>query len=143
METRLEAEATDAFTQDWSLMKAYTSPPPPLLPCGTMPNPGEEIEGRAVVLVIPICETQSWYPLLLEMSVDCPRLLPSHLGLLTKGETHHPVSPTISRMACLSQSYSTMGILVQAKNLLLSAWRKQTSSSYCMSLPGDCGVAAW
>ena len=45
-----EAEATDAFTQDWSLVKGYAFPPPPLLQtCGTMPNPGQGTEGRAVV----------------------------------------------------------------------------------------------
>lgn len=47
-----------------------------------------------------------------------------------RGDTTPSVAPTISRVACLSQSYSAMGISVQTKSLLLTAWRKQTSSSY-------------
>ena len=44
--------------------------------------------------------------------------------------TTPPALPSVSRVACLSQRYSSMGISIQARDLLVSAWRNQTSDSY-------------
>ena len=46
------------------------------------------------------------------------------------GVTSSSPPTSTSRVACLSQRYTSMGISNQAQGLLVSAWRNQTSSSY-------------
>ena len=41
-----------------------------------------------------------------------------------------PALPLVSRVTCLSQRNSSMRISIQARDLLVSAWRNQTSNSY-------------
>ena len=67
------AAATDAFLQDWSELKAYANPPWNLV--GRVLTK-VRIEKATVVLVAPVWKAQSWYPTLLEMAMDSPRLFP-------------------------------------------------------------------
>ena len=48
-------------------------------------------EASSVAVVAPVWETHPWYPLLLEMSVDNPMLLPSFPGLLREENDLHPL----------------------------------------------------
>ena len=63
------AEATDAFLQVWTHIKGYANPPWNLI-------------GRTLtqvqtqwVLVAPVWKSQPWYPTLLHMLIDYPRLI--------------------------------------------------------------------
>ena len=47
-----------------------------------------------------------------------------------RGDSTPIPSSSTSRLACLSQRYSTFWVSVQAQNLLMSVWRNQTSSYY-------------
>ena len=67
------AEATNAFQQDWAPVKGYANPPWCLI--GKVLNQVRTQQVQ-VILVAPIWRGQPWYPVLLEMLWDYPRLLP-------------------------------------------------------------------
>ena len=67
------AEATNAFQQDWAPVKGYANPPWCLI--GKVLNQVRTQQAQ-VILVAPIWRGQPWYPVLLEMLWDYPRLLP-------------------------------------------------------------------
>jgi len=70
--------AVDAFQQDWSQLRGYANPPWCLV--GRVLSKVESDQAQ-VVLVAPVWRAQTWYPLLLRMLRDCPRLLnASHVG---------------------------------------------------------------
>ena len=61
------AVATDAFSIDWSQMKGYAFPPFNLIPRTLM----KVINDNAnIVLVAPVWQTQHWWPLLLQLTVQ-------------------------------------------------------------------------
>ena len=51
-----------------------------------------QLEPCKLILIAPMSPTQSWYPILLELIIDYPRLLPGIPNLLTqeKGRLFHP-----------------------------------------------------
>jgi len=69
-----QAEAVDAFQQDWGQLKGYANPPWCLV--GRVLNKVRSQEAQ-LVLVAPVWRGQSWYPVLLGMLRDFPRLLSS------------------------------------------------------------------
>ena len=79
----------------------------------------------------PVWQAHPWYPLLLEMCVAPPILLPQYPGLVhSSGGSTPPLKPAVSRVATIKQSYSEKGIPEGTQNLLVAAWRKGTSSTY-------------
>ena len=70
------AEATDAFLQDWTAVKGFANPPWNLISRVLTKTQTQEVD---VVLLAPVWKAQPWYPLLLSMLVDWPRLLPKQL----------------------------------------------------------------
>ena len=84
-----EADATDAFSQDWPLSKGYAFHPFNLV-SRCLIQVGEQ-NVHQLCIVTPIWETQPWYPLLMELSIDCPYLFPMGPRILNKGETVHPL----------------------------------------------------
>jgi len=73
------AWATDAFQTSWVGMVGYAFPPFALI--GRCLQKVLQ-EGCSVVLVAPVWDTQHWYPLLLELLVELPILLPVNKSLL-------------------------------------------------------------
>ena len=73
-----EAIAVDAFTQDWAQRRGYANP----LWCLT-PRCLSQIkcQGARVLLITPLWRTQPWFPVLLEMLEDYPRILPGRSDL--------------------------------------------------------------
>ena len=84
-----EAEAVDAFTLDWSQLRGYAFPPFALI--GRCLRQVLRQSVSQLTIVTPAWETQPWYPLLLEMTVDNPILLPSFPGLLRQENELHPL----------------------------------------------------
>ena len=73
-----EAEAVDAFTQDWSQIWGYANPPWCLISrCLTH----IKCQQTRVLPIAPLWRTQSWIPVLLEMLEDYPRILPERPDL--------------------------------------------------------------
>ena len=67
------ATATDAFLQDWSQGISFANPPWGLI--GRVLSQAQAQNAR-LVLLAPVWKSQPWYPVLLGMLVDYPRLLP-------------------------------------------------------------------
>ena len=74
------AIARDAFALDWAELRAYANPPWNLL--GRVPAQTYQQQAK-LVLVAPIWRAQAWYPVLLEMLVDIPLLIPQRRDLVT------------------------------------------------------------
>ncbi|XP_063289505.1 uncharacterized protein LOC134573649 [Pelobates fuscus] len=92
-----EAVATDAFLQDWSEGRAYAFPPFNLIArCLAHLRRFKS----SLVLITPCWRSQPWFPHLLEMAIDYPRLLPEHPSLLTNpdGENHPLVEQGLLRL---------------------------------------------
>ena len=81
--------ATDAMQQDWSHKYMYAFPPFNMV--GQVLKKTQEDQCQ-LLIIIPIWVTQPWYPLLLQMSIEHPVLIPNKRGLLKnpQGE-HHPL----------------------------------------------------
>ena len=62
--------------------------PPPICPDRSVPSTGSEPEGRTSSAG-GTSLAQTWYPLLLELCVDFPLLLPMQTGLLTQQGRNH------------------------------------------------------
>ena len=80
----------DAFSVDWGKIQGYAFPPFALI--GRCLRQLQVQEVDHLVLVAPVWPTQSWYPLLLQMSIDLPVLIPPSPQLLSKGELLHPLT---------------------------------------------------
>ena len=81
-----EAMATDAFTLDWKAMKAYANPPWSV--AGRVLAQVQQ-QKADLVLVAPVWKTQTWYPALLGMCWDFPRIIAKRCDLF---QPTHPRS---------------------------------------------------
>ena len=75
----LEAEAMDAFTQDWARTKNYANPLWCLIPQYLTQAQHQK---ASLTIIIPLWPYQPWFPILLEMLVDHPRQLPQMPDLI-------------------------------------------------------------
>lgn len=73
------ALTTNAFSLGWKSRKCYAFPPFALIPKCLAKVRKEE---ATLVLVCPFWPSQTWFPLLLEMAVDVPRIIRPHPDLL-------------------------------------------------------------
>ena len=95
------AIATDTFTIPWQEEVGYAFPPFALI--GRCLQKVRQ-EGCVLVLVTPVWDTQPWYPILLDLPVGYPLLLPLHNRLL--------VDP-----------FNSVHPLVAQRQLRLAAWK--------------------
>ena len=71
--------ALDAFSISWANLKCYAFPPFSLL---TQVLAKIRNDKALVLLIAPVWTTQNWYPLLLQLAVEQPILLPQKDNLL-------------------------------------------------------------
>ncbi|KAM4795568.1 uncharacterized protein WCC33_000623 [Rhinophrynus dorsalis] len=139
-----EALAVDAFLQPWFPDRNYAFPPFALIARTIL---AVRRQGATVVLVTPFWPSQPWFPQLLELAVDIPRLLPSfpHLLVDPLGLPHELV---------LDRSLLLMAWLISGDENLPNLFRSQLSSFWrnhghlvpepCTSRLGQLGIAgAW
>ncbi len=69
------AAATDAFLQQWRSLAALANPPWNLVG-KTLTTLMHQV--AKIVLVTPVWTVQPWFPTLLEMAIEEPRMLPPH-----------------------------------------------------------------
>jgi hypothetical protein len=74
------AMAMDAFTLDWAELRAYANPPWNLIGRVLTQTRRQQEE---LVLVAPVWKAQGWYPVLLEMLVKVPLVIPHRGNLIT------------------------------------------------------------
>ena len=94
------AFATDAFTLNWGILKGYAFPPPPPPPFNLVPRTLIKVQqdNATIVLVAPIWQGQTWWPLLLQLAIRSPVILPSTPETLenpTNPTTIHPMFPRL------------------------------------------------
>ena len=89
------AEAVDAFQQNWSMVKGYANPPWCLV--GRVLKQVQAQEAK-VILVAPVWKGQAWYPVLLEMLMYYPCLIPPQESLLQR-EGHQRATEIIPQLA--------------------------------------------
>ena len=93
------AQFLDAFQADWSQHPGYVFPPVKMLP-----RVLDKVrrDRATIVLVAPVWPRRLWYPDLLGMVVDAPRLLPLSETLLSQGTgprvVYHP-QPELLKLA--------------------------------------------
>ena len=81
--------STDAFQSNWTNLKGYTFPPFVLIGRCLQKI---RVEQSTVVLIAPTWQNQIWYPVLLEMLIEVPILLPWCKDMLTNPENQpHPL----------------------------------------------------
>jgi len=122
-----EAEKTDAFNQDWSVIKGYANPPWCLIGC--------------CLSQIKRTECQSHTD---HSSLEHTALVPNYTGGLPSSFTSQASSSSANRsglynevrgsrtscMAYLRESFTSQGISGEATHLILSSWRSKTKSNY-------------
>ena len=79
LETNPEAQGTDAFCQDWSQMRGFANPPWCLI-ARCLSQVKRQV--ARVVMVTPLWTSQPWYPTILGMLEDYPRILPARDDLV-------------------------------------------------------------
>jgi len=84
-----QALFTDAFSLDWNKYRAYAFPPFALI--GRCLQQIRRQKVTYLVLVAPVWTSQPWYPLLLDLCIDFPILLPARNDLLSQGPNNHPL----------------------------------------------------
>ena len=78
-----EAQGTDAFCQDWSQMRGFANP----LWCLRARCLSQvKRQVARVVMITPLWTSQPWYPTILGMLEDFPRILPARDNLQTEQE---------------------------------------------------------
>ena len=80
---------TDAFTLDRATFRGYAFPPFALV--GRCLHQIQSQQVSHMVFVAPVWPAQPWYPLLLDLYIDFPHLLPVQEDLLTQGSRTHPL----------------------------------------------------
>ena len=114
----------DAFTLDWSQLRGYAFPPFALI--GRCLRQVLQQSVSQLTIVAPVWETQPWYQLLLEMTVDHPILVPSFPGLLRQESELHPLG-----------NLQLAAWLVSRVNMKVQQFHSQLKD--CFWLPGEPG----
>ena len=130
----LFAEATDAFLHDWTTVKGFANPPWNLI---QRVLTKAQNQGAVVILVTPVWKSQPWYPLLLSLLVDWPRLLPKQ-DMVTESV---PIMPQLAVWSITGKD--SMNKVFQAKlqtSSSIHGGQKQTSLTTHYSGDGIAGV---
>ena len=135
-----EAVATDAFSQAWRGKAAFAHPPWCLI-ARTLQK--VKLEGATLVLITPLWKAQPWFPLILEMLIDLPLLLP------VGKDTLHP-SPNcdcplttnnqLQLVAWRVSADSSKQENFRAKQLSLSCARGERKRTLIITLRGRSGA---
>ena len=99
--------AVNALNISWSNFQWYAFPPFCLLPRVLAKVQADGVDN--FLLIAPIWPTQNWYPLLLDMSVNCPILLPQmdHLLYLPHSNQLHPLRKKLNIVAWILSADSS------------------------------------
>lgn len=91
------AWAVDAFTVDWGTLNFYAFPPFNIIPRCLQKIKVDNARG---LLVVPNWPTQAWFPILEEMLLEEPMLLPWNISLLTQPVSGSPHPLTNLDLLC-------------------------------------------
>ena len=112
------AVTTDAFTKNWAEFRAYANPPWNLIGRVLAQTRRQQAE---LVLVALVWKAQVWYPVLLEMLVQIPLLIPPRRDLVVA--THlESLSEVIPPLAVWVISSSATRTAIFRRELQNSSW---------------------
>ena len=80
------AIATDAFLFSWDHKDLYAFPPFPMI--RKVLNKLCQAQGTSLILIAPFWPRKEWFPDLIQVTVDAPRLLPTRRDLLRQPHFH-------------------------------------------------------
>jgi len=135
------SKATDAFSQSWHRLFPYAFPPFCLI--GRVLTKVRN-EKCTLMLVAPVWQTQHWYPLLLEMSIRNPVLLPQHRDLLKDPSgKNHPLTQkrSIHLAVWLVSGHTYLQRAYHRKLQNLSLNLEGLEHYHIMTRPGKSGFA--
>jgi len=141
LETRSGQQATDVFSQSWHRLFPYAFPPFCLI--GRVLTKVRN-EKCTLMLVAPVWQTQHWYPLLLEMSIRNPVLLPQHRDLLKDPSgKNHPLTQkrSIHLAVWLVSGHTYLQRAYHRKLQNLSLNLEGLEHYHIMTRPGKSGFA--
>ena len=111
------ATAVDAFSIVWIRRPFYVFPSFALIHRCLQKIIVDEAEG---VIIVPMWPTQTYYPRIMSMLIQVPRLLLKKDNLLRLPHG----------MSCIRKSLETAGIPEEARGIMLQSWRKSTRNQY-------------
>lgn len=126
--------ATDAFLQNWANTKCYANPPWNLVGRVLTKVQAQQTQ---LVLVAPVWKTQPWFPTLLYMLIDHPRLIIQELEAVVR-EDPMPLLPQLAVWHILGRSSKTKKKLQHSCSHHREP--KQTNLMTCSSGNGIAGV---
>ena len=126
-----QAEAVDAFQQDWSQLRGYANPPWCLV--GRVLNKVRTQQAQ-LVLVAPVWRGQSWYPVLLGMLREFPRLLSPQQAQMQRGgqQRAEEFTPQLAVWPVSGKNSETVAF---QQRLLTSCWHPGGRSPHKPTTP--------
>ena len=133
-----DAEATDAFSQCWSQILGFAHPPWCLV---SRVLHKAQIERATLVVIAPLWKTQAWFPVMMEMLMDHPILLPEEGNVVTPSPNCGcPVQLAVPRLVAWKVSGdSSKRKLFQEKLVSLSSHHGDTRQIQTTIPPGGNG----
>lgn len=136
-----QAKAVDSLLQPWKGIKGYAFPPFCLI-SSCLAKIREE--GAQIVLVTPIWQAQAWYPLLLQMSIEDPVLIPmTYNTLLSPMKETHPLlqNQTLKLAGWKVSGDPSQQLAYQRKQKNYSSDPGNQARDQLMTVPGISGLA--
>ena len=114
------AVAIDAFTINWNSLQFWCFPPFSLIPRVIKKIREDQATG---LLVVPNWPTQSWYPQVMQLLTDHPRVLP-------KRDTPPSRKIGTTGLSLITKQFENQGLSQQSTDIILNAWRPSTVKQY-------------
>ena len=118
------AQATDAFLQDWRIMRGFANPPWNLVP--RVLRKAQSLEADVILIAPPHTEDAAMVPSLVG-NVSRLAMLTTQAGTQYQVSAHN--APT-GHVEHLRERLSSQGLSGQAADLILKSWRTKTNKSY-------------
>lgn len=134
-----DALATDAFSQTWTTMSAYTFPPFCLIGRCLAKIKKDQAQ---ITLITPVWPAQPWYPTILEFNSSntvATIKKPTPVSTGTRTPTGGNGGPYPGGMDGVRQRLRTQGFSEQSSELLLEARRPGTQNAYAGPWKKWCG----
>ena len=114
---------------NWQTIRGYAFPPFASIGRCLQQVMSQEVE--QVILISPVWRTQHCHPLVLQLCIDLPILLPlsADLALNQRQPTTSSQQPSVGWLETVCQRQTT-SVSAETREILLEAWRRSITSAY-------------